>query len=132
MKKICFLLACLFVATLSQAQEKLSKEEKERRAKNIEAANPFSKFGAKIKVATLSNGKYLEVQDLDSIVTIGTVRFNTNTNKIVGFIKRDSLNIYAQPIGDVPSRWMSPDPLSEEYPDWSPYTYSKNSPIMMG
>ncbi|MDI1254575.1 MAG: hypothetical protein PSV16_00615 [Flavobacterium sp.] len=117
------------MATIAQAQEKLSKEEKARRAKNIEAGNPFSKLGSKTKVATLSNGKYLEVQDLDSIVTIGTVRFNTNTNEIAGFIKRDSLYIDAQPIGDVPSRWMSPDPLSEEYSQWSPYNFCFNNPV---
>ena len=111
------------------AQEKLSKEEKERRKKNIQAGNPFAKYGSKAPVATLSKGKYLEVHDLDSIVTIGTSRWHVNNKKIVGDIIVDSLNIDAQPIGDAPGRWISPDPLSEEFPSWSPYNMCYNNPI---
>jgi hypothetical protein len=96
------------------AQEKLSKEEKARREKNIQAGNPFAKYGSKAPVATLSKGKYLEVHDLDSIVTIGTSRWHVDNKKIVGDIIIDSLNVDAQPIGDRVGRWMSPDPLSEE------------------
>lgn len=111
------------------AQEELSKEEKERRERNIQAGNPFAKFGYKAKVATLSKGKYLEVHDLDSIVTIGTTRWHVDKNKIVGDIVIDSLNPDARPIGDVAGRWISPDPLSEEFPSWSPYTMTFNNPI---
>ncbi|OWP85577.1 hypothetical protein BWK60_13370 [Flavobacterium covae] len=111
------------------AQEKLSKEEKARREKNIQAGNPFAKYGSKAPVATLSKGKYLEVHDLDSIVTIGTSRWHVDNKKIVGDIIIDSLNVDAQPIGDAPGRWMSPDPLSEEFPDWSPYNFVFNSPL---
>ena len=50
-------------------------------------------------------------------------------NKIVGDIVVDSLNPDARPIGDVAGRWISPDPLSEEYPDWSPYAFTVNNPI---
>ena len=111
------------------AQEKLSKEEKERREKNIQAGNPFAQFGYKAKIATLSKGKYLEFHDLDSIVTIGTVRWHVYKNEIVERILQDSLNPDAQPIGDRAGRWISPDPLSEEFSDWSPYTFVYNSPI---
>jgi hypothetical protein len=111
------------------AQEELSKEEKERRERNIQAANPFAKFGYKAKVATLSKGKYLEVHDLDSIVTIGTTRWHVDKNKIVGDIVIDSLNPDARPIGDVAGRWISPDPLSEEFPSWSPYNFCFDNPI---
>lgn len=111
------------------AQEKLSKEEKERREKNIQAGNPFAKFGYKAKVATLSKGKYLEVHDLDSIVTIGTTRWHVDKNKIVGDIVIDSLNPDARPIGDVAGRWISMDPLSEEFSSWSPYNFVENGPI---
>ena len=129
MKKLYLLLFCLFTVSIITAQEKLSQQEKDRRQKNIQAGNPFAKLGSKAKVATLSNGKYLEVQDLDSIVTIGTVRFHVDRNEIVGFIEKDTLNPDAQPIGDVPSRWISPDPLSEEFSEWSPYTFVYNNPI---
>ncbi len=130
MRKIYYLLLLFFSFSVLSAQEKLSKEEKERREKNIQAGNPFAKYGSKAPVATLSKGKYLEVHDLDSIVTIGTSRWHVDNKKIVGDIIIDSLNVDAQPIGDRVGRWMSPDPLSEEFPSWSPYSFSFNSPIV--
>ena len=129
MTKFYFLIICLFSFGFLSAQEELSKEEKERRERNIQAGNPFAKFGYKAKVATLSKGKYLEVHDLDSIVTIGTTRWHVDKNKIVGDIVIDSLNPDARPIGDVAGRWISPDPLSEEFPSWSPYNFVLNNPL---
>jgi hypothetical protein len=129
MKKINYLFIFIFSFSVLSAQEKLSKEEKARREKNIQAGNPFAQFGYKAKIATLSKGKYLEFHDLDSIVTIGTVRWHVYKNEIVGRIVQDSLNPDAQPIGDRAGRWISPDPLSEEFPSWSPYTMSFNNPI---
>jgi hypothetical protein len=129
MKKLYFLFFFLFAFSVLSAQEKLSKEEKERREKNIQAGNPFAQFGYKARIATLSKGKYLEFHDLDSIVIIGTMRWHVDKNEIVGRIVRDTLNPDAQPIGDTAGRWMSPDPLSEEFPDYSPYTFAKNNPI---
>jgi hypothetical protein len=123
------LFAFLLVCGTGFSQDELSKEEQERREKNIEAGNPFARFGYKAKVATLSKGKYLEFHDLDSIVTIGSVRFNVYKSQIVGHIVQDTLNPDAQPIGDVTGRWMSPDPLSSEYPNWSPYSFTANTPI---
>ena len=111
------------------AQVKLTKEEKARREKNIKAGNPFVKYGCKAPVATLSKGKYLEVHDLDSIVIIGSTRWQVDKKIIVGEIKIDSLNADAQPLGDAAGIWMSPDPLSEEYPNWSPYSYTMDNPI---
>ena len=129
MKKIYYLFIFIFSFSVLSAQEKLSKEEKARREKNIQAGNPFAQFGYKAKIATLSKGKYLEFHDLDSIVTIGTVRWHVYKNEIVGRLVQDSLNPDAQPIGDRVGRWISPDPLSEEFPSWSPYTMSFNNPI---
>jgi len=129
MKKIIYLIILFFSFSVLSAQEKLSKDEKARREKNIQAGNPFAQFGYKAKIATLSKGKYLEFHDLDSIVTIGTVRWHVYKNEIVGGIVQDSLNPDAQPIGDRAGRWISPDPLSEEFSSWSPYNYGKNNPI---
>ena len=129
MKKTIYLLILFFSFSVLSAQEKLSKEEKARREKNIQAGNPFAQFGYKAKIATLSKGKYLEFHDLDSIVTIGTVRWHVYKNEIVGRILEDSLNPDAQPIGDRAGRWISPDPLSEEFTSWSPYTMSYDNPI---
>lgn len=50
-------------------------------------------------------------------------------NKIVGDIVVDSLNPDARPIGDVAGRWISPDPLSEEFPEWSPYNFCFDNPL---
>lgn len=130
MKKLYLLLVFLFSFGTVFAQQELSKEEQERRERNIQAGNPFAKFGYKAKVATLSKGKYLEVHDLDSIVTIGSVRYHVDNKKIVGFIPKDTTgNMYARPTMDTPSRWLSPDPLMEEFPDWSPYNYVMNNPL---
>lgn len=129
MRNYYFLILCLFSFGVLSAQEELSKEEKERRERNIQAGNPFAKFGYKAKVATLSKGKYLEVHDLDSIVTIGTTRWHVDKNKIVGDIVIDSLNPDARPIGDVAGRWFSVDPLSEEFSNWSPYNFVYNNPL---
>jgi hypothetical protein len=129
MRKLHLLFFLLFLFSVSNAQEKLSKEEQARREKNIQAGNPFARFGYKAKVATLSNGKYLEFHDLDSIVTIGTMRWHVDNKQIIGQIELDTLNPDHQPIGDRAGRWMSPDPLSEEFPDYSPYTFCFNNPM---
>ena len=131
MRKLHLLFFFLLIFGVSNAQEKLSKEEQARREKNIQAGNPFAKYGYKAKVATLSNGKYLEFHDLDSIVTIGTMRWHVDKNKIVEQIAIDTLNPDHQPIGDRAGRWMSPDPLSEEFPDYSPYTFVENNPLRL-
>lgn len=130
MKQFYFLMTFLFVSGAVFAQETMTKEERQRRENNIQAANPFAKYGYKAKVATLSKGKYLEVHDLDSIVTIGSIRFHVDKKRIVGIVAADTVNgEYARPIGDMPSRWLSVDPLAEEFPSWSPYTFSYNNPI---
>ena len=129
MNKYYYFIILLLSFSVLSAQEKLSKEEKERREKNIQAGNPFAQFGYKAKIATLSKGKYLEFHDLDSIVTIGTVRWHVYKNKIIGHLVQDSLNLDSQPIGDRTGRWISPDPLSEEFPSWSPYTMCFDNPI---
>ena len=132
MKQFYFIMICLLVSGVIIAQEKtkLPNEEKERREKNIQAANPFAKFGYKARIATLSKGKYLEVHDLDSIVTIGSVRFHVDRKEIVGIIEPDRINgEYTRPVGDIASRWLSPDPLAEEFPSWSPYTFVYNNPL---
>ena len=130
MRKLYFLTFLLLTVVIASAQEKLTKEEQARRERNIEAANPFKQFGYKAKVATLSKGKYLEVHDLDSIVTIGSIRFHVDSKEIVGNVAPDTINgMYARPVGDISSRWLSPDPLSEEFTQWSPYSFIFNNPL---
>lgn len=112
-----------------KSRDNLTPEEAERRRKNIEAGNPFKKKGYYPKVATLSKGKYLEFHDKDSIVSIGSVRFNRKTKEIVEFREIDLSDPDAQPYLDTAGRWFSPDPLSEEFSSWSPYHYAYNNPI---
>ncbi|KFF09860.1 hypothetical protein IW15_22090 [Chryseobacterium soli] len=112
-----------------KSRDPLTPEEAERRRKNIEAGNPFKKYGYYPKVATLSKGKYLEFHDKDSIVSIGSVRFNRKTKEIVEFREIDLSDPDAQPYLDTSGRWFSPDPLSEEYSSWSPYNMVLNNPI---
>lgn len=112
-----------------KSRDNLTPEEAERRRKNIEAGNPFKKYGYYPKVATLSKGKYLEFHDKDSIVSIGSVRFNRKTKEIVEFREIDLSDPDAQPYLDTAGRWFSPDPLSEEYSSWSPYNMVMNNPI---
>lgn len=112
-----------------KSRDPLTPEEAERRRKNIEAGNPFKKYGYYPKVATLSKGKYLEFHDKDSIVSIGSVRFNRKTKEIVEFREIDLSDPDAQPYLDTAGRWFSPDPLSEEFRAWSPYNYAVNNPL---
>jgi hypothetical protein len=131
MKKPLIIFLLLLISSFLSAQEKdsLTQAEKERREQNIQAGNPFKKYGYTPKIATLSKGKYLEWHDLDSIVIIGSVYYNTKTKKITDFVKRDMTNLDAQPLSDIRGRWISPDPLSEEFPSWSPYNFVFNNPL---
>lgn len=130
MKNVLLIAFCFLTLGTTFAQvEELSKEEKERREKNIQAGNPFAEFGYKAKVATLSKGKYLEVHDLDSIVKIGSSLWHVRKQKIVGNVEQDTTDMYRQPLFETAGRWLSPDPLAEEFPEWSPYNFTYNNPI---
>lgn len=128
-----YLLIFLVLSTtlgFAQIKDSLSVEEKERREKNIQAGNPFKEFGYKAKIATLSKGKYLEFHDLDSIVQVGSVMINTKTKRIVTIIEKETLPLSEATLKpEIISRWMSPDPLSEEFPDKSPYNFTNNNPV---
>jgi len=93
------------------------------------AQQPFEKYGYKVKVATLSNGKYQEFFDQDTLIQIGSVVINTVSGKIVSFVTYDTSYSEATLQPEVTSRWISPDPLSEKYYSYSPYHFSGNNPI---
>lgn len=131
MKK--FLLIVLFLLSLShlfaQTEPELSPEEKAKREKNIQAGNPFKRFGYTPKIATLSKGKYLEFHDLDSVVRIGSFSYHVKNREIVGYTAYDTIYPESTLRPELMSRWISPDPLSEEFPSWSPYVYTADNPI---
>jgi hypothetical protein len=131
MKKL-FLLFCLlfsFGLSFAQTDNELTPEEKERRERNIQAGNPFKKYGYTPKIATLSKGKYLEWHDLDSIVRIGSYSFHVKKKDIDGYALYEDKNSEATLRPELTSRWISPDPLAEEFPSWSPYVMNFNNPI---
>lgn len=94
-----------------------------------EPIQPYEDLGIKVKVLTLSNGKYQESFPNDTLQPIGSVMFNRVTGEIVTVLERDtSLGEYSlKPT--VSSRWLSPDPLAAEFPEWSPYNFVLNNPI---
>lgn len=87
--------------------------------------NPFSKLGYKKQVMyTSSKGKFEEFHNNDDIVEIGSVYFNTKTNKLVGYVKEeDNTKV------DYATSAMSVDPLCEQYYWVSPYAYCLNNPV---
>ncbi len=131
MKKIVLFIALLFSVgfAYSQVDENLSPEEKARRQRNIDMGNPFARFGYKPKIATLSKGKYLEFHDRDTIVKIGSFSYHTRNKTVTGYYSLDSLRSEATLHPTLISRWFSPDPLSDEFPSWSPYNFVFNNPI---
>ena len=90
---------------------------------------PFEQYGYKVKVATLSQGKYQEFFDQDTLIQIGTVVLNTITGKIEGFVTFDTTYSEATLNPELISRWISPDPLSTQFYNLSPYNFGKNNPI---
>jgi hypothetical protein len=50
----------------------------------------FRNYGFNKKPLTLSKGKYNEFFTNDEIVQIGTVRFNTRTNKVIQLLEEDT------------------------------------------
>ena len=86
----------------------------------------LSAFSQTNDVAALSKGRYIEVFENDTLQRIGSVMFNTVSNKIEYFIEEsDSLvNLSKES-----SRWMSMDPLANKYPNMSPYVFCSDNPI---
>jgi RHS repeat-associated protein len=81
---------------------------------------------------TLSNGKYVESFENDTLRRIGTVMFNTVTNKVQYFLADDDSR-YAEAVNrpDETSRFLSLDPDEGKYPHLSPYCYAGNNPITL-
>lgn len=95
-----------------------------------QAQNPWKKYGyTPPKALTLSDGKYEEFFNNDTVTQIGSVMFNTVTNEVVAFVdtKQDDNETTLRP--EVISRFLSVDPLERKFPMLTPYQYASNSPI---
>lgn len=94
-----------------------------------EPIQPYEELGIKVKVLTLSNGKYQESFSNDTLQRIGSVLFDRVTGEVVSVIISDTLYGEYDLKPEVASRWLSPDPLAAKFPNWSPYNYGLNNPI---
>lgn len=95
-----------------------------------EVVNPYAKFGENQQILTLSNGRYQEFFDLDTIEVIGSAVFNTNSMRVIGFIEQDTIHKEFAYEPEIVSRWLSPDPLAQKFPEMSPYHFVKNNPVI--
>lgn len=94
----------------------------------VQAQNAFEQFGHKDRVLTMTNGRFNETHDADSIVQIGSVLFDVNKKKIVGNAEEDTITYMPNPT--IISRWWSIDPLAEKYYGLSPYNFVANNPVL--
>ncbi len=90
------------------------------------AKNPFSKHGCKKQVMyTSSKGEFEEFHDNSDVIEIGSVYFNTKTNKVVGYVNEEKEKAEVATATSA----MSVDPKCEKYYWISPYAYCLNNPV---
>jgi len=92
--------------------------------------NPWESIGKpSTQILTLSDGRYPEIFENDTLRKIGSIIFNTRANKIEYFIEQDTLYSESTLKPEVVSRWLSIDPLARKYTSFSPYNFALNNPI---
>jgi len=93
--------------------------------------NPWESIGKpSTQILTLSDGRYPEIFENDTLRIIGSIVFNTRSNKIEYFIEQDTTYSESTLKPEVVSRWLSIDPLAKKYPFFSPYNFVGNNPII--
>jgi hypothetical protein len=94
---------------------------------NSQTRQPFSNIGKKVKVVTLTNGKYDEFFDENPLQRVGSSVINIKTKKIT------KVELSQGEIDELEnaqaSRFLSVDPLMKSYPMLTPYQYASNTPI---
>ena len=106
-------------------------EDPTKEDSTIAPPNPFASLGMKTHpMLTLSHGEYIEVFEDDTLRRLGSVIFNTVTNKIAYVILNDDKKYGAElKRPKETSRFLSVDPLARQYPFYTPYQFSGNNPI---
>ncbi len=104
-------LLCLLLSNVVAAQNK----------------NPFQSIGKKGKILTLSNGRYEELFDQDSIQQIGTALVNIYQMKVVRLLNENEAKRVLD--NSISSRFLSVDPMANSYPMLTPYQFASNRPI---
>lgn len=89
------------------------------------AQNVFKKHGFDKKPLTFTDGRYNEFFNNPEVVQVGTVLFNTRTNKVVKLLEENTQKAtYKAEFSS-----MCLDPHAEKYYSISPYAYALNNPI---
>jgi hypothetical protein len=91
------------------------------------AQQPFEQFGIKVKILSLSNGRYPEYFPNDSLRRIGTVVYDTRLKRVAYLLPADSLVGRAK--SEITSRWWVVDPLAEKSAHISPYVFVRNNAV---
>ncbi len=97
--------------------------------------NPYKGLGEEAEklgseILTLSQGRYNEFHDNDTIVRIGDALYNVYTHKIVGFVVEEG-HSEATMKPEVVSMWLSVDPLARKFPELTPYNFVEGNPVML-
>jgi hypothetical protein len=96
-------------------------------AGSIHAQDIFKQHGYDRETLTLSKGRYKETFINENVMQIGTVLIDTRTDKVVRFLEEDATELAYK--AENTSRFLTPDPLAEKYPQLSPYAYCANNPV---
>lgn len=92
--------------------------------------NPFESIGKEGRIITLSKGKYLEIENNDSLQRIGSVIVDMYTGEIYELLDSDTLYQESDLSPTIITRWWSVDPLASKYPGQSPYAFCNNNPLL--
>ncbi len=88
--------------------------------------NPFASIKAKQRYATLSNGLFEEMHEAVDTIQYYQALLNTKTKKIIKLLPIEASDEYkVDPVVFA----LSVDPLSDKYPNISPYAYCAWNPV---